>query len=65
MSHPVAGKSETKNKQREKSLLKYLTNVAKEVISSSGEERPWLASCEGGGITRSLWRMDSPFLWRA
>ena len=59
-----AGKSGAK-KKREKSLLKYLTNVAKEVISSSGEEdRPSLAPCERGGKTTSLWKMDTPFLWR-
>ena len=59
----TAEKSE-KNEKREKSLLKYLTNVAKEVISSSGEERPSLSSCEDEDKTKSLWKMDTPFLWR-
>lgn len=57
----MRGKSETK---REDSLLKYLTSVAREVISSSeAEEKPSLVSCD----TRrdiSIWKMDTPFIWR-
>ena len=58
------GASHTKKKRREKSLLEYLTNVAKEVIlSPEGEaaSRPYLASCD---VTKSRWKMDAPFEWR-
>ena len=57
----TSGKSETK---REESLLKYLTSVAREVLSSTeAEERPSLVACDSGGDI-SLWKMDTPFLWR-
>ena len=58
------GASDTKKKKREKSLLEYLTNVAKEVIllpEGEAASRPYLTSCD---VTKSRWKMDAPFEWR-
>jgi hypothetical protein len=54
---------EEKNKKRkeereEKSLLKRLAHMAKEVVGEA--EKPRLVKCNGGGV----WKMQSPLQWR-
>ena len=64
MTCTLGASNTKKKKKREKSLLKYLSNVAKDVIMSPEGEaasRPHLTSCD---VAKSRWKMEASFEWR-